>query len=194
VPYLPIDPHDVGRTYEAVIRVNSQSGKGGVAYLMKTEHQLDLPRRLQIEFSRVIQGHTDAEGGEVPAAQMWEIFSGEYLAAGPVSLLDHQTSSVIEAKHALSAEVCVDGQPRQVEGVGNGPISAFCDALDSIGVTARVLDYAEHALTEGSDAQAAAYVECEIAGQVFWGVGIDANTVTASMRAVLSAVNRSRRG
>ena len=194
VPYLPIDPHDVGRTYEAVIRVNSQSGKGGVAYLMKTEHQLDLPRRLQIEFSRVIQGHTDAEGGEVPAGQMWEIFSGEYLAAGPVSLLDHQQSSVIETKHALSAEVCVDGQPRQVEGVGNGPISAFCDALDSIGVTARVLDYAEHALTEGTDAQAAAYVECEIAGQVFWGVGIDTNTVTASMRAVLSAVNRSRRG
>jgi 2-isopropylmalate synthase len=194
VPYLPIDPHDVGRTYEAVIRVNSQSGKGGVAYLMKTEHQLDLPRRLQIEFSRVIQGHTDAEGGEVPAGQMWEIFSAEYLAAGPVALLDHQTSSVIEAKHALSAEVSVDGQARQVEGVGNGPISAFCDALDSIGVTARVLDYAEHALTEGTDAQAAAYVECEIAGQVFWGVGIDANTVTASMRAVLSAVNRSRRG
>jgi 2-isopropylmalate synthase len=194
VPYLPVDPHDVGRTYEAVIRVNSQSGKGGVAYLMKTEHQLDLPRRLQIEFSRVIQGHTDAEGGEVPAARMWEIFSGEYLAEGPVALLDHQTSSVIEAKHALSAEVSVDGQARQVEGVGNGPISAFCDALDSIGVTARVLDYAEHALTEGTDAQAAAYVECEIAGQVFWGVGIDANTVTASMRAVLSAVNRSRRG
>jgi 2-isopropylmalate synthase len=193
VPYLPIDPHDVGRTYEAVIRVNSQSGKGGVAYLMKTEHQLDLPRRLQIEFSRVIQGHTDAEGGEVPAGRMWEIFAAEYLAAGPVSLLDHQQSSVIEAKHALSAEVSVDGQPRQVEGVGNGPISAFCDALDSIGVTARVLDYAEHALTEGSDAQAAAYVECEIAGQVCWGVGIDANTVTASMRAVLSAVNRSRR-
>jgi 2-isopropylmalate synthase len=184
----------VGRTYEAVIRVNSQSGKGGVAYLMKTEHQLDLPRRLQIEFSRVIQGHTDAEGGEVPAAQMWEIFSAEYLAAGPVALLDHQTSSVIEAKHALSAEVSVDGQARQVEGVGNGPISAFCDALDSIGVTARVLDYAEHALTEGTDAQAAAYVECEIGGQVFWGVGIDTNTVTASMRAVLSAVNRSRRG
>jgi 2-isopropylmalate synthase len=194
VPYLPIDPHDVGRTYEAVIRVNSQSGKGGVAYLMKTEHQLDLPRRLQIEFSRVIQGHTDAEGGEVPAGQMWEIFSDEYLAAGPVSLLDHQTSSVVDAKHVLAAEVSVDGRPQQVEGVGNGPISAFCDALDSIGVTARVLDYAEHALTEGTDAQAAAYVECEIGDQVFWGVGIDTNTVTASMRAVLSAVNRSRRG
>ena len=192
VPYLPIDPHDVGRTYEAVIRVNSQSGKGGVAYVMKAEHQLDLPRRLQIEFSRVIQGHTDAEGGEVSPARMWEIFSDTYLAEGPLALLDHQTSSVVEAKHALTAEISADGRPRQVEGVGNGPISAFCDALASVGVTARVLDYTEHALTEGTDAQAAAYVECEIGGQVFWGVGIDTNTVTASMRAVLSAVNRSR--
>ena len=194
VPYLPIDPHDVGRSYEAVIRVNSQSGKGGVAYVMKAEHQLDLPRRLQIEFSRVIQGHTDDEGGEVTPWQMWEIFSNEYLAAGPVALLDHQTSSVIEAKHALAAEISVDGRAQQVEGVGNGPISAFCDALASVGVDARVLDYNEHALTAGTDAQAAAYVECEIGGGVFWGVGIDTNTVTASMRAVLSAVNRARRG
>src|SRR6266704_2760091 len=194
VPYLPIDPHDVGRTYEAVIRVNSQSGKGGVAYVMKAEHQLDLPRRLQIEFSRVIQGHTDAEGGEVSPARMWEIFSDTYLAAGSVALLDHQTSSVVETKHALAAEISVDGRAQQVEGVGNGPISAFCDALASVGARARVLDYTEHALTEGTDAQAAAYVECEIGGDVFWGVGIDANTVTASMRAVLSAVNRSRRG
>jgi 2-isopropylmalate synthase len=194
VPYLAIDPHDVGRSYEAVIRVNSQSGKGGVAYVMKAEHQLDLPRRLQIEFSRVIQGHTDDEGGEVTPWQMWEIFSAEYLAAGPVALLDHQTSSVIEAKHALAAEISVDGRPQQVEGVGNGPISAFCDALASVGVDARVLDYNEHALTAGTDAQAAAYVECEIGGGVFWGVGIDTNTVMASMRAVLSAVNRARRG
>jgi 2-isopropylmalate synthase len=194
VPYLPIDPHDVGRTYEAVIRVNSQSGKGGVAYLMKAEHQLDLPRRLQIEFSRVIQGRTDEEGGEVTAGQMWEIFSAEYLAPGPLTLLDHQTSSVIEAKHALAAEISVDGQPRQVEGVGNGPISAFCDALASVGVNVRVLDYTEHALTAGTDAQAAAYVEGEIGDSIFWGVGIDTNTVTASMRAVLSAVNRARRG
>jgi len=194
VPYLAIDPHDVGRTYEAVIRVNSQSGKGGVAYVMKAEHQLDLPRRLQIEFSRVIQEHTDTEGGEISPARMWEIFSAEYLADGSVTLLDHQTSSVVEAKHALSAEVFADGRAQQVEGVGNGPISAFCDALATIGVSARVLDYNEHALTEGTDAQAAAYVECEIGGQVFWGVGVDANTVTASMRAVLSAVNRSRRG
>jgi 2-isopropylmalate synthase len=193
VPYLPIDPHDVGRTYEAVIRVNSQSGKGGVAYVMKAEHRLDLPRRLQIEFSRVIQAHTDAEGGEVSPAQMWDIFYAEYLAPGPLALLDHQTSSVVESKHALAAEISADGEAQQVEGVGNGPISAFCDALATIGFHARVLDYTEHALTQGTDAQAAAYVECEIGSQVFWGVGIDTNTVTASMRAVLSAVNRSRR-
>jgi 2-isopropylmalate synthase len=193
VPYLPIDPHDVGRTYEAVIRVNSQSGKGGVAYVMKAEHRLDLPRRLQIEFSRVIQAHVDTEGGEVSPAQMWEIFSAEYLTPGPLALLDHQTSSVVESKHALSAEISVDGQAQQVEGVGNGPISAFCDALATIGVRARVLDYTEHALTEGTDAQAASYVECEIGGQVFWGVGVDTNTATASMRAVLSAANRFRR-
>ncbi|MDQ2811204.1 MAG: 2-isopropylmalate synthase [Actinomycetota bacterium] len=193
VPYLPIDPHDVGRTYEAVIRVNSQSGKGGVAYVMKAEHQLDLPRRLQMEFSRVIQGHTDAEGGEVSPPRMWGIFSAEYLSDGPVTLLEQQTSSVVEGKHVLTAEVFADGRAQQVEGIGNGPISAFCGALATIGVSARVLDYHEHALTEGTDAQAAAYVECEIGGQVFWGVGIDTNTVTASMRAVLSAVNRSRR-
>jgi len=193
VPYLAIDPHDVGRTYEAVIRVNSQSGKGGVAFVMKAEHQLDLPRRLQIEFSRVIQAHTDSEGGEVTPAQMWDIFSAEYLAAGDLALLDHQTSSVVESKHALTAEITVDGRPQPVEGVGNGPISAFCDALATIGIGPRVLDYTEHALTAGTDAQAAAYVECEIGDAVYWGVGIDTNTATASMRAILSAVNRSRR-
>jgi 2-isopropylmalate synthase len=193
VPYLPIDPHDVGRTYEAVIRVNSQSGKGGVAYIMKAEHRLDLPRRLQIEFSRVIQAHTDTAGGEVSPAQMWETFSSEYLAEGPLALLDHQSSSVIESKHALAAEISLDGQAQQIDGVGNGPISAFCDALATIGIEARVLDYTEHALTQGTDAQAAAYVECEIGGQVYWGVGVDTNTASASMRAVLSAVNRSRR-
>jgi 2-isopropylmalate synthase len=193
VPYLPIDPHDVGRSYEAVIRVNSQSGKGGVAYVMKAEHALDLPRRLQIEFSRVIQGHTDEEGGEVSPADMWSLFAAEYLADGAVALLDHQTSSVVEAKHVLAAEVRVDDVTREVQGSGNGPISAFCDALASVGVDVRVLDYNEHALTSGTDAQAAAYVECEVDGTVLWGVGIDTNTVTASMRAVLSAVNRSRR-
>ena len=192
VPYLPIDPRNVGRTYEAVIRVNSQSGKGGVAYIMKADHHLDLPRRLQIEFSRVVQARTDAEGGEVTPAQMWEAFAAEYLSAGPVTLQSHRTSSVVDAKDAVTAEVSVDGQARQIEGVGNGPISAFCDALGSLGIEVRVLDYTEHALSAGSDAQAAAYVECEIGGQAGWGVGVDTNTVTASLRAVLSAVNRAR--
>ena len=191
VPYLPIDPRDVGRTYEAVIRVNSQSGKGGVAYIMKAEHHLDLPRRLQIEFSRVVQAHTDAEGGEVTPAQMWEAFSAEYLSPGRVALQAHHTSSAVESKDALTVEVSVDGAGRQIEGTGNGPISAFCDALGSIGIEVRVLDYTEHALSAGSDAQAAAFVECEVGGEVLWGVGIDTNTVTASLKAVLSAVNRA---
>ena len=193
VPYLAIDPRDVGRSYEAVIRVNSQSGKGGVAYIMKAEHQLDLPRRLQIEFSRVIQARTDAGGGEVTAGEMWALFSAEYLSDGPVSLLGHRASSVVETKHVLTAEIHVDGASCQVEGSGNGPISAFCDALSSVGIKTRVLDYTEHALSAGSDAQAAAYVECDIDGRTLWGVGVDADTVGASMRAVLSAVNRSRR-
>jgi 2-isopropylmalate synthase len=193
LPYLPIDPHDVGRSYEAVIRVNSQSGKGGVAYVMKTGHSLDLPRRLQIEFSKVIQRHTDVEGGEVTPDAIWDAFSATYLAGGAVGLLDHQSSSVIDGKHVLHAEVSVDGKAQEVEGVGNGPISAFCAALASVGIQVRVLDYAEHALTEGTDAQAASYVECQVGGKVYWGVGIDTNTATASMRAILSAVNRSRR-
>ena len=193
VPYLPIDPHDVGRSYEAVIRVNSQSGKGGVAYVMKTGHSLDLPRRLQIEFSKYIQIRTDEEGGEVTPTEIWDTFSAQYLADGPVALLDHQSSSVVDGKHKLVAAVSVDGATQEVEGAGNGPISAFCSALASVGIDARVLDYAEHALTEGTDAQAAAYVEVAVGGQVLWGVGIDTNTATASMRAIVSAVNRSRR-
>jgi 2-isopropylmalate synthase len=193
VPYLAIDPHDVGRSYEAVIRVNSQSGKGGVAYVMKTGHSLDLPRRLQIEFSRVIQVRTDEEGGEVTPAEIWDAFTGEYLASGAVDLLDHQSSSVVDGKHKLAAELSVDGRSQEVEGTGNGPISAFCAALASVGIDVRVLDYAEHALTEGTDAQAASYVEVETGEQVLWGVGIDTNTATASMRAILSAVNRARR-
>src|SRR3984957_17410212 len=193
VPYLAIDPHDVGRSYEAVIRVNSQSGKGGVAYVMKTGHSLDLPRRLQIEFSKFIQVRTDEEGGEVTPNEIWDSFTAEYLTEGSVALLDHQSSSVVEGKHVLSAEVSVDGAAQEIEGAGNGPISAFCAALASVGIDVRVLDYAEHALTEGTDAQAASYMEVETGGQVLWGVGIDANTATASMRAILSAVNRSRR-
>ncbi|WP_433375653.1 2-isopropylmalate synthase [Streptosporangium sp. CA-115845] len=198
VPYLPIDPKDIGRTYEAVIRVNSQSGKGGVAYIMKADHQLDLPRRLQIEFSRVVQGRTDALGGEVSPAQMFEIFTDEYLPneAGPwgrLGLLAHRTASQGDEKDAISADLRIDGEIREVEGVGNGPISAFCEALARVGIEVRVLDYAEHALSAGTDAKAASYIECEIAGQALWGVGIDANTTAAALKAVISAVNRANR-
>jgi 2-isopropylmalate synthase len=191
VPYLPIDPKDVGRSYEAVIRVNSQSGKGGVAYLMKSEHQLELPRRLQIEFSRVVQMHTDAEGGEVSPSEMWKIFEGEYLTrTTPLALLAHHTSAAVEEKDALSVEVRYHGETRVLDGSGNGPIAAFVDALSTLDVDVRVLDYAEHAMSAGGDARAAAYVECVVDDQVLWGVGVDPNIVTASLKAVVSAVNR----
>jgi 2-isopropylmalate synthase len=193
LPYLAIDPHDVGRSYEAVIRVNSQSGKGGIAYVMKTGHSLDLPRRLQIEFSKHIQIRTDEEGGEVSPAEIWDTFGRVYLTDGDVAMHDHHSSTVADGKQKLSAAITVYGETHDVEGTGSGPISAFCAALASVGIDVRVLDYAEHALTEGTDAQAAAYVEVETAGQVLWGVGIDTNTATASMRAIISAVNRSRR-
>jgi 2-isopropylmalate synthase len=194
LPYLPIDPRDVGRSYEAVIRVNSQSGKGGVSYIMQTEHSMDLPRRLQIEFSRVVQEHTDSEGGEVTAERMWEIFEAEFLTSGPrVGLLAHRTSSRVDEKDLLNCDVRLDGEIREIEGIGNGPISAFVDALAPIGVNVRVLDYQEHALSAGGDAKAAAYVEAQVGDRVLWGVGIDANIVTASLKAVLSAVNRAAR-
>ncbi|WP_030450718.1 2-isopropylmalate synthase [Herbidospora cretacea] len=198
VPYLPIDPKDIGRTYEAVIRVNSQSGKGGVAYIMKADHQLDLPRRLQIEFSRAVQARTDAQGGEVTPAQMWEAFTDEYLPNpanpwGRIGLLAHRTTSAVDDKDAISADVRIEGQIREIHGTGNGPISAFCDALGSVGIEVRVLDYTEHAMSGGADAKAASYVETEIDGRVLWGVGIDANTTTASLKAIISAVNRAGR-
>jgi 2-isopropylmalate synthase len=194
IPYLPIDPHDVGRSYEAVIRVNSQSGKGGVAYLMKTEHQLDLPRRLQIEFSQVVQRVTDSAGGEVSPGRMWEIFSGEYLEQdGPLRLVRYQTAAGTEGEDSLTVEVSIDGEVRTLNGTGNGPIAAFVAALGTAGVDLRFLDYAEHALSAGDDAKAAAYVEASIGDRVLWGVGVDANIVTASLRAVISAVNRARR-
>jgi 2-isopropylmalate synthase len=195
VPYLPIDPKDVGRSYEAVIRVNSQSGKGGVAYILKTEHKLDLPRRAQIEFSRVIQARTDAEGGEVTPDQIWAAFRAEYLDREvPLRLNSVHTSSAAGEKDALTVNVYVDGAVRTLEGSGNGPIAAFCDALNGLphGFDVRVLDYHEHALSAGGDAIAAAYVECAVGEKVLWGVGLDANIVTASLKAVLSAVNRSR--
>jgi 2-isopropylmalate synthase len=189
VPYLPVDPHDIGRSYEAVIRVNSQSGKGGVAYIMKTEHHLELPRRLQIEFSGVIQRHTDGEGGEVSPEMMWEIFAAEYLATSHFSISSYATSTVND-KVEITLTGLAEGQPVSLAGVGNGPIDALSNALSGLDVKVRVLDYAEHALSAGGDAQAAAYVEAEVNGAVRWGIGIDANIVTASLAAVVSAVNR----
>jgi 2-isopropylmalate synthase len=198
VPYLPIDPKDVGRTYEAVIRVNSQSGKGGVAYIMKSERQLDLPRRLQIEFSGVVQKHTDTEGGEVSPGQIWEIFRDEYLPNpdapwGRLALRSHHTSSVEGEKDHLDITVVLDGTETQLAGSGNGPIAAFVNALAGVGIDVRVLDYAEHALSAGGDAKAAAYLECAVGERVLWGVGVDPNIVTASLKAVVSAVNRAHR-
>ncbi|MEJ7832751.1 MAG: 2-isopropylmalate synthase [Nocardioides sp.] len=195
VPYLPIDPKDVGRTYEAVIRVNSQSGKGGVAYILKAEHKLELPRRAQIEFSRVIQQRTDTDGGEVTPEEIWAVFSAEYLHRGtPLQLDSVHTSSAAGEKDALTVNVYVDGQLRTLEGVGNGPIAAFVTAVNDLpqGYDVRVLDYHEHALSSGGDAIAAAYVECAVGDDLLWGVGLDANIVTASLKAVISAVNRSR--
>jgi 2-isopropylmalate synthase len=194
VPYLPIDPKDVGRTYEAVIRVNSQSGKGGVAYVMKTEHHLDLPRRLQIEFSKVIQDVTDVQGGEISPKEMWDIFATEYLArVTPLALRRHRVSDDGEGHDEINATVRVEDTDHQVSGTGNGPIAAFVDGLASIGIDVRVLDYAEHALSSGDDARAAAYLECCVGDRVLWGVGVDGSIVAASLKAVVSAVNRASR-
>lgn len=198
VPYLPIDPKDVGRSYEAVIRVNSQSGKGGVAYVLKNGHKLDLPRRMQIEFSRIIQTRTDAEGGEVTPAQIWSAFQDEYLpnadnAWGRIQLTSGQTTTGTDGQDTLTVHAVVDGVETVLGGTGNGPISAFFDALAAVGVDARLLDYQEHTLSEGASAQAASYIECAIDGQVLWGIGIDANTTRASLKAVVSAVNRASR-
>ena len=198
VPYLPIDPKDIGRTYEAVIRVNSQSGKGGVAYIMKTEHQLELPRRLQIEFSQVIQAHTDDQGGEVLADAMWEIFLDEYLPSntnkwGRFRLESLTQTSSPEKGVELTVTLLDGGKEITLSGKGNGPISAFCHLLQAHGVDVQVADYFEHAMSAGGDASAAAYLECTINGGTFWGVGIDPSTTTASLKAVVSAVNRALR-
>ncbi|WP_055553035.1 2-isopropylmalate synthase [Streptomyces sp. NBRC 110028] len=198
VPYLPIDPKDVGRSYEAVIRVNSQSGKGGIAYVLRNDHNLDLPRRMQIEFSKTIQAKTDADGGEVTPAQIWATFQDEYLPTednqwGRIALRTAQTSTTSEGTDALTVEAVVDGAETVLTGTGNGPLAAFFNALAAIGIDVRLLDYSEHTLSEGAAAQAAAYIECAIDGKVLWGVGVDANIVRASLKAVVSAVNRARR-
>ena len=204
MPYLPIDPHDVGRSYEAVVRVNSQSGKGGVSYLLKTTHNLDLPRRLQIEFSRIVQRHTDTYGGEVNAQNLWAIFADEYLPAkaapdaglapwGRFELKGATLTAVGEDDSILTVTVREDGERKLLTASGNGPLDAFVSALEQTGVKVRVLDYAEHAMSEGRDARAASYVECEVNGQVLWGVGIDPSITTSSFKAIISAVNRAMR-
>jgi 2-isopropylmalate synthase len=193
VPYLPIDPKHVGRSYEAVIRVNSQSGKGGVAYIMKNEHGMDLPRRLQIEFSRCIKVITEGSGTEITPEEMWDAFATEYLPEGPrTRLVSYETSSssdgvTVRAQLATTA----GGVPQTISGQGNGPISALVHALRrDLGIEVDVLDYAEHALGAGEEATAVAYVEIRSHGEVRWGVGMDPNITTASMRAVLSALER----
>ncbi|WP_049161862.1 2-isopropylmalate synthase [Micrococcus luteus] len=200
VPYLPIDPKDIGRSYEAVIRVNSQSGKGGVAYLLKSEHNLDLPRRAQIEFSHVIQDLADAQGGEVSGADLWRVFQDEYLPAdaaeaqwGRYRLRSVSSASGEDGTFRMEAELEVHGVTQARTAQGNGPIDAFLRILGEEGVDVRVLDYSEHALSEGGAAMAAAYVEAAVGDRVLWGVGLDHNTTTASLKAVVSAVNRALR-
>lgn len=191
-PYLPIDPHDVGRSYEAVIRVNSQSGKGGVAYILKSEHQLDLPRRLQIEFSRVIQNLSEGDAGEIDGATIWSTFQREYLErTEPYALTSFSSTTSSDGRDQQVVDLVVRGEARSFKGEGNGPVDAFSDGMRQAGAEIRVLDYSEHALSAGGDALAAAYVECEIAGEIVWGVGIHANIVRASLEAVVSAANRA---
>ena len=205
MPYLPIDPHDVGRSYEAVVRVNSQSGKGGVAYLLGTTRKLELPRRLQIEFSRIVQRHTDTYGGEVDGDRLWSIFADEYLpaAAAPEVELSRWgrfelrgatlTSTGDDEDSTLTVTLVDGGEEKHLTAAGNGPLDAFVTALEGTGLSVRILDYVEHALSEGRDAKAASYVECEVDGQVLWGVGIDPSITTSSFKAVISALNRALR-
>ncbi|WP_347975548.1 2-isopropylmalate synthase [Microbacterium sp. ProA8] len=200
VPYLPIDPKDLGRSYEAVIRVNSQSGKGGVAYLLKTDHSLDLPRKLQIDFSGVVQAKTDAEGGEVTSDQIWKIFTDEYLPAevaderwGRFELLATSTRSDLSGDVALDITLR-DGDDRfEASGRGNGPVAAFLEIIRAQGFDVTLYDYVEHALSAGGDAQAAAYIELQVDGERLWGVGIDSDISTASLKAIVSGVNRAIR-
>jgi 2-isopropylmalate synthase len=191
VPYLPIDPLDVGRSYEAVIRVNSQSGKGGVAYVLKNEHHLDLPRRMQIEFSRVVQEVADAAGGEIAGGRIWELFTTTYLQHdAPLRLVSLTSAQPTDDRDRVEAVVAWHGETRTVRGEGNGPIAAFVHALQEIDVDARVLDYAEHATGAGEEAQAASYLEVAVHGRVLWGCGVHPSIVTSSLRAIVSAVNR----
>ncbi|MEP6843281.1 MAG: 2-isopropylmalate synthase [Pseudolysinimonas sp.] len=202
VPYLPVDPKDLGRGYEAVVRVNSQSGKGGVAYLLKADHALDLPRRLQIEFSSVVQSKTDAEGGEVTSEQIWVVFQDEYLPApasrpedkwGRYELVSTRTASDMSGSVSLDVQLRVGDEVEEARTAGNGPIAAFLQVMAEQGHEIKLYDYVEHTLSEGGDALAAAYVELQVGDKRLWGVGIDGDISTASLKAVVSAVNRAVR-
>ena len=195
VPYLPIDPMDLGRSYEAVVRINSQSGKGGVAYVLETEHGIELPRRLQIEFSKVVQGIADGEGVEVEASRLWSAFESEYLDGnGRYGFIEHSVKSD-HGEQPLSAKVTVDGKMKTIKGQGNGPVDGFVDAIrKESGLAFDVADYREHAMGHGANASAVAYVELRLAdGTTLFGVGIDKNIVVASLKAVVSGVNRAIR-
>ena len=195
VPYLPIDPKHVGRTYEAIIRINSQSGKGGVAFIMHAEHGLELPRRLQIEFSKTIQTIAEDTGTEISPDELWNAFRSVYMPENPsIQLLHHEVTEGNQGAE-ITAHLLVDGDPLDVKGTGNGPIAAFVDALErSLGLAVDVVDYAEHALSSGHEASAAAYVELTDGQRaVRWGVGIDKSISSAGLKAVISAINHQRR-
>ncbi|MCP2030714.1 2-isopropylmalate synthase [Okibacterium sp. HSC-33S16] len=200
VPYLPVDPKDLGRNYEAVIRVNSQSGKGGVAYLLKADHALDLPRKLQIEFSGVVQTRTDEQGGEFTSDAIWDIFQDEYLPSpsetekwGRFELQGTRTSSRLAGAVELSIDLRDGDTVSEATATGNGPIAAFLTVMRDRGIDVTLYDYVEHALSASGDAQAASYVELQVGDRRLWGVGIDADISTASLKAVVSAVNRAIR-
>jgi 2-isopropylmalate synthase len=193
VPYLPIDPHDVGRTYEAVIRVNSQSGKGGVAYLLENERGLQLPRGLQVELSRVVQAESEQSGGEVSPERIGTLFDAEFVdRTAPVELLDWEVFEGSAQPHKVTAVLSVNGLETKIAGEGTGPLDAFVTALSGAGFAIEILDYSEHALTQGQSSRAAAYLECRYEGNTRWGVGISTSVLTASVQAIVSALNRAQ--
>jgi 2-isopropylmalate synthase len=196
MPYLPLDPKDLGRSYEAVIRVNSQSGKGGISYLLETEYGLELPRRLQIEFSQVVQGVMDASGKELSAQDLWAVFEGEYglksTAVPQHQIVEEQRADGGGSIVSLVAQVQMGGRALGVRGTGNGPIAAFVEGLaQATGESIRVLDYHEHAIGSGADARAVAYLELRVGDRTLFGVGMDSNIVAASLKAIASGVKRA---
>ncbi len=191
VPYLAVDPMDVGRDYEAIIRVNSQSGKGGVAYLMEAEHHLELPRGLQVDFAQKVQAITDARGDEMTADELLAAFHEHYLShTRPYELVSYTHWSAEDDR--IVAQVLVDGEPHELQGNGNGPIAALVEGFErQFGIQVRLRDYHEHAMAASADATAAAYVEADVDDDAVWGVGLHPSIVTASLRAIVNAVNRA---